>query len=355
VAKLIEPKTTIPWTQFPDWTRQRNQPVTYPRMCVDVAVQRGVDRDTLLARAELAPSRLDDPSGQVSLQETVQVFAAAAALTGDNGIGLAVGQRMPLTAHGNLGYLLMCAGTAREAIGLLERFWDLRGRSAALEVKVEGSGLFFELLPEVMLPATVRDLVLGSMLGSMASGMRFILPGLSLMPEIWLQGEPMASAQTLDDSVVLVRYRQARAGIWAADAVRWLDSPLPTANPEALSQALIQCERESVLLAPGDTLLRQVRELLVLDAEGYPTPEQLAEHLHLTSRTLRRRLQERGLGFQSLLEEARRRDSCHLLAASDMEIQRISQLLGFADPANFTRAFKVSMGMTPSQWRERHA
>jgi hypothetical protein len=84
--------------------------VTYPRMCVDVAVQRGVDRDTLLARAELAPSRLDDPSGQVSLQETVQVFAAAAALTGDNGIGLAVGQRMPLTAHGNLGYLLMCAG-----------------------------------------------------------------------------------------------------------------------------------------------------------------------------------------------------------------------------------------------------
>lgn len=187
--------------------------MTYPRMCVDVAVQRGVDRDTLLARAELAPSRLDDPSGQVSLQETVQVFAAAAASTGDNGIGLAVGQRMPLTAHGNLGYLLMCAGTAREAIGLLERFWDLRGPSAALEVKVEGSGLFFELLPEVMLPATVRDLVLGSMLGSMASGMRFILPGLSLMPEIWLQGEPMASAQTLDDSVVLVRYRQARAGI----------------------------------------------------------------------------------------------------------------------------------------------
>jgi AraC-like DNA-binding protein len=38
-----------------------------------------------------------------------------------------------------------------------------------------------------------------------------------------------------------------------------------------------------------------------------------------------------------------------------MEIQRISQLLGFADPANFTRAFKVSMGITPSQWRERHA
>ncbi len=93
----------------------------------------------------------------------------------------------------------------------------------------------------------------------------------------------------------------------------------------------------------------------MLGAHGYPTPEQLAEYLHLTSRTLRRRLQERGQGFQSLLEEARRRDSRHLLGSSDVEIQRISELLGFTDPANFTRAFKVWMGMTPSQWRHQHA
>ncbi|KZZ22248.1 hypothetical protein A3754_20525 [Alcanivorax sp. HI0083] len=56
-----------------------------------------------------------------------------------------------------------------------------------------------------------------------------------------------------------------------------------------------------------------------------------------------------------MLEEARYRDSRHLLASSDMEIQRISELLGFADPANFTRAFKGWMGMTPSQWRSQHA
>ncbi len=355
VAKLSESFTLIDWSRFPDWTRQRSQAVTYVRMFVEVATQRGVSRETLLSTAGVPAALLEDPSGRVSLQETVQVFAAAAALTGDAAIGLEVGQRMPLTAHGSLGYVLMCAGSAREAIGLLERFWHLRGRSVVLSVKEERGGLFFELVPEVVLPAAVRDVLLSSMLGSMASGMQFILPDLSLVPEIWLQGEPPAAGRAMDDGAVPVRYRQARAGIWAPEAVQWLDSPLPTANPEALSQALVQCERESALMAPGDTLLRQVRELLVLGAHGYPAPEQLAERLHLTPRTLRRRLQERGQGFQSLLEEARHRDSRHLLASSDMEIQRISELLGFADPANFTRAFKGWMGMTPSQWRHQQA
>ena len=97
------------------------------------------------------------------------------------------------------------------------------------------------------------------------------------------------------------------------------------------------------------------RRLSTVVVRPGPAPEQLAERLHLTPRTLRRRLQERGQGFQSLLEEARHRDSRHLLASSDMEIQRISELLGFADPANFTRAFKGWMGMTPSQWRYQQA
>ena len=323
-------------------------------MFADVAEQREVSREALLSGAGVSATLLDDPSARVSLQETVQVFAAAAALTGDTGIGLDVGQRMPLTAHGSLGYVLMCAGNAREAIGLLERFWHLRGRSVVLSVQIEGGGVFFELVPEVVLPSTVRDVLLSSMLGSMASGIRFILPDLSLVPQIWLQGPPPASG-TAPEGAQGVRYHKPRAGIWVPEAVQWLDSALPTANPEALNQALAQCERESALLAPGDTLMRHVREALVLGADGYPSPEQLAERLHLTPRTLRRRLQERGQGFQSLLEEARRRDGCHLLGSSDVEVQRIGELLGFADPANFTRAFKVWMGMTPSQWRHQHA
>ena len=76
--------------------------------------------------------------------------------------------------------------------------------------------------------------------------------------------------------------------------------------------------------------------------------------MHLTPRTLRRRLQEQGYSYQQLLEEARRRDSLQLLADRDREIRRIGELLGYANPANFTRAFKGWTGLSPREWRTRH-
>ena len=130
-----------------------------------------------------------------------------------------------------------------------------------------------------------------------------------------------------------------------------LDRPLPTANPEALKQAIIQCERESALVDPAEDIVNRTRAALQPGQHGYPSPDEIADTLHLTPRTFRRRLQEQGLGYQGLLEEARRRDSQQLLADDELEIQRIATLLGYTDPANFTRAFKRWTGQTPQAWR----
>ena len=36
----------------------------------------------------------------------------------------------------------------------------------------------------------------------------------------------------------------------------------------------------------------------------------------------------------------------------DLEVQRVAGLLGYQDPANFTRAFRQWTGQTPSQYRD---
>jgi AraC-like DNA-binding protein len=131
-----------------------------------------------------------------------------------------------------------------------------------------------------------------------------------------------------------------------------MDQPLATANPEGLRAAVAQCERESALSDPGGDVLRRVRAMLLAGPNGYPSPVMLAERLHMTPRTFRRRLQEQGFSYQQLLEEARRRDSCQLLRDPEREIRRISDQLGYLNPANFTRAFKSWTGMTPREWRQ---
>lgn len=337
---------------LPAWARQRNQPATYPRIFLEVAAERGVSPAVVLARAGLPDTLLDDPAGRVTFLEIGRILQSVRELTGDDALGFETGFRLPLTAHGSLGYALMCAATPRRAIEILERFWHLRGRGAVLQVHEQGDGLFFEVLSEASVPVALRDFLLPSMLTSMWQGMRFIMPALPMQPEIWLQGSEPAGFALIRERLPLMRFDMPSAGIRLAGGKAFLEQALSTANPEGLAQALAQCERESALIGDAaDPVLAHTRAALQLDANGYPTPERIASTLHITLRTFRRRLQEQGSSYRQLLEEARQRDSRHLLEKPGLEIRRISELLGYADPANFTRAFKGWTGETPREWR----
>ena len=352
VARLSSTLHAEALTTLPVWTRQPNQSVTYPRMFIEVAERHGLLRSQILATAGLPANVLDDPAGRLSLQAIWQLLDAILTLGAAPAMAFEAGLRMPLTAHGSLGYALMCASTPRQAIEILERFWHLRGRGFVLTVESSDDGLFFEVTVEAALPKTLRDVQLSAILTSMYQAMRFMMPMLPTADEIWLQGVAPEGFDQCQEQLPTVRFVMPRAGIFLRGDLSTLDQPLPTANPEALAQALAQCERESALMTDEDDIVRRVRAAMVPGNDGYPTPEQLAVRLHLTTRTFRRRLQEQGQSYQQLLEEARRRDSCRLLTQPELEIRRIGELLGYTDPANFTRAFKAWTEMTPSQWRQ---
>lgn len=352
---LNESLHTILHSGLPNWTRQPNQPVTYPRVFVASAVARGASRSGILQRAGISAEILDDPAGRISYLQTLQLFEAVHAAIGDTALGFDTGLRLPLTAHGNLGYALMCAPTPRDAISILERFWHLRGRGTLMTVKESEHELFFEIEPEVPIPAPLREMMFSSILTSMIRGMEFVLPMLPNERDIWLCGPEPEGYRNRQQQVPRVRFNMPRAGVVLGGDSSWLNEPLPTANPEGLAQALTQCEQESALTETDNDIARQVRAHLVLGKNGYPSPEQLAVNLCLTPRTLRRRLHEQGQSYRQMLDDVRLRDSCHLLANSEMEIQTVSELLGFTDPANFTRAFKNWTGMAPHQWRRNNS
>ncbi|MGM2885471.1 helix-turn-helix domain-containing protein, partial [Bacillus cereus group sp. BC64] len=83
-------------------------------------------------------------------------------------------------------------------------------------------------------------------------------------------------------------------------------------------------------------LVERVRAELARGAGDYPGPETLADALLVSTRTLRRRLEEAGSSYRQLLDEARFRDAKQLLAASDLDLKTIAERLQFTDPANFT-------------------
>lgn len=98
---------------------------------------------------------------------------------------------------------------------------------------------------------------------------------------------------------------------------------------------------------------QRVRELVIrrLPA-GEPTRADIAAALRLTPRTLLRRLAAEGASYKDLLNDARRELALSYLRQGRSAAE-ITYLLGFADPSNFTRAFKRWIGAAPTTWRER--
>jgi AraC-like DNA-binding protein len=79
--------------------------------------------------------------------------------------------------------------------------------------------------------------------------------------------------------------------------------------------------------------------------------QDLARELHLSTRTLQRRLTGQGITFQRLLEEARRELARHYLLHSSLELNETAYLLGYEDANSFFRAFHQWEGTSPGQWR----
>ena len=66
---------------------------------------------------------------------------------------------------------------------------------------------------------------------------------------------------------------------------------------------------------------------------------------------MRRRLAEHGLTPAHLVERLRRELAERYLAEGGFPLGRIAYLLGYGDPATFTRAFRRWTGTTPTEWR----
>ncbi len=132
-----------------------------------------------------------------------------------------------------------------------------------------------------------------------------------------------------------------------------LDWPIPQADQALLpllsrhAQALLQARRPhepEIAVQVRQCVLRRLgqQEVRLADVAG---------ELHLSTRTLQRRLAQAGLAFQALLDGTRHELARHYLEGSELPIARIAALLGYQEVPAFHHAFKQWQGVGPGQYR----
>jgi AraC-like DNA-binding protein len=135
----------------------------------------------------------------------------------------------------------------------------------------------------------------------------------------------------------------------AADAQR----PFVTRNAELLAMLAPQLEEELKRENGNENFVEHVRRAIQQKLTGRrPTIDDIAATLHVSHRTLQRRLQDAGSSFQSVLEESRHHLARHYLNNSVLELNEAAYLLGYEDANSFVRAFRTWEGIPPARWRE---
>jgi AraC-like DNA-binding protein len=135
----------------------------------------------------------------------------------------------------------------------------------------------------------------------------------------------------------------------ATDANR----PFVTRNAELLGILAPQFEEELKEENGDENFIERVRIAIQQRLTGRrPTVEDIADALHISSRTLQRRLQDDGASFQRVLDEARHQLARHYLNNSVLELNEAAYLLGYEDGNSFVRAFRTWEGVPPARWRE---
>lgn len=82
-----------------------------------------------------------------------------------------------------------------------------------------------------------------------------------------------------------------------------------------------------------------------------PSVEELAGTLHITDRTLNRRLKQEGTNFREIKNEVLKNHAIFYLTESDLTVDAIACQLGYQDFSSFRRAFKKWLGVSPQEFR----
>lgn len=330
-------------------------PIIYVQVALQLAQERGLNAQQLIQTIGLSEYQLND------VQTLVTPFVHAWLLTliieqsGNHGLGFEIGLRLSPTVHGHLGQAMLCCATLKDALDIASQFWQLRERLIQFHFSEHGDVGVVHLHTELVYPEPLRSLHFDCMVAMFYRMTQILTCSLTPIGEIWLDyPEPdyfeSSSAQQCQYQLPMLRYNMPSCQYRVP--LELMNLPLVMANPEALKHAIAQCEREQNLTQQQrGQFLKTVTERLQRQENGYASPEQIVNDLHLSLRTFRRRLQQEGSSYQTLLEEIKKRDALQLLEDRRLAIQQISSLLGYGNPANFSRIFRQWTGKTPSEYR----
>jgi len=312
----------------------------------------GHDSAEVFARLGLDHAQLREPMARFPAHQVERLWHLAEEVTGDPCFGLAVASFWhPTTLHA-LGYSWLASENLAEAFDCALRYTRIVDTEAQGVLQIDSTAEHYRVIVDVsrFQPVSADSAVDATL--AVLLVMCQAAYGAHFRPQqVTLQHEtPECHARFADLFGAPVFYSQPENALWIDPEVA--QEPLATANPELVrindrivTDYLAQLDRSDLGMRVRSRLIEHL-------PGGHFSENEIASSLNVSKRSLQRKLHDQGMSFTQLLETTRRDLSLQYVRDPQHSFNEVAFLLGFTEPANFSRAFKRWYGKSPTRFRE---
>lgn len=314
-------------------------PVVYLSRMLDIMARENIGAAHILRECGIGTSLLGTADGYISLRQFKALIARFSGLSSQAFPGLRYGLELDSVTHGLIGYLVINQGHCRDLLTAIVDYLKVRLPIAELSVRHEDN--YFSIIirchPNLQ---DVEPFVVQTLMGSLYTQGSLLTRNISVhftksaLPDSRSMRSLLPAELQADSSCNEIRFHASEIADYAPEHD----------HPEAARHCTQPLEETGIILS--------LRSYLLARAAESPTIEEAAQHVGVSVRTLRRRLESSHRNFTQIRLDVRMQLAVRYLKTSDISIERISTLVGYSDQASFTRAFREWHGQTPLSLRQ---
>jgi AraC-like DNA-binding protein len=317
------------------------------------AASRGADLGALYHRVGIDAAALDDPDSRLPLETYKALMRAGQEMCADPALALHFGEAVDMSEVSIVGLIMNASATMAEAFAQMQRFGRL-----ALEVEGVSTGPRFQLVmrgAQLWMhdtranPDAFPELSEGAF-ARLVCGPRRFLPQPHALEVHFTHPAPAYSAEYERVFQCPVVFESA----WNALRVDPQIAEWRVALQPRYVFGVLTKRADGLLqeLEASRSVRGQVEALLLPKLHtGDVSIDAIAGALGVSRQTLFRRLKAEATTYEDVLDALRHRMALHYLGGGKTSVNETAYLVGFSDPAAFSRAFKRWSGKTPQEVR----